>query len=288
MNKIIAPVLSLCVLFVLMGAASAQTAPQSTPSTQPAMPAVLQELATRGAQIRYLGRDKGLDGWATILQGQEQYFYVSPDGEAIVMGLLFDKAGHPVTVDQVAKLQQGDAALDSLATAPAPEDVIAQLQAELKQKQALTPSQQMMQDVEAANVLSLGVEGAPAIYAFMDPQCPHCHGLMNDLRKDLLATGQIQLKLIPIGLRDETKAQAAFLLAAPDAQERWYRYLDGDADALPVDASINKQGIERNLAIMQKWKFDATPMVIYQTKAGDVKIVRGRPRDLGEIAADLY
>lgn len=264
---------------------SAQTAEKTPP-----MPEVLKELGTRGAQIRYLGRDKGLDGWATILQGQEQYFYVTPDGEAIIMGLLFDKSGHPVTIDQVAKLQSGDAALDALATPATPTvDPLQAIQEELRAQQNLSPSQRLMKEVEASNMITLGKNAdAPVIYAFMDPQCPHCHALMNDLRKDLLATGQIQIKMIPVGLRDETKAQAAYLLAAPDAEDRWYKHLDGDDKALPIDPAINKQGVERNLLIMQNWKLDATPILLYRSKAGEIKMVRGRPRDLAEITADLF
>jgi hypothetical protein len=38
---------------------------------------------------------------------------------------------------------------------------------------------------------------------------------------------------------------------------------------------------------MQSWKFDVTPMVFYRSKAGDVKIVRGRPQDIPALVDDL-
>ena len=39
----------------------------------PEIPEALQVLADRGAQMRYLGNDHGMEGWIAIYQGQEQY-----------------------------------------------------------------------------------------------------------------------------------------------------------------------------------------------------------------------
>jgi len=93
--------------------------------------------------------------------------------------------------------------------------------------------------------------------------------------------------MIPVGFRDETLAQAAFLLAAPDSKERWYKHLDGDNAALPAKNSINTQGVQKNLALMQAWKFNVTPMTVYRGRDGKVKIVRGRAGEMSDILADL-
>jgi len=78
----------------------------------PTMPDALKVLEERGAQSRYLGKKHGLDGWITIFQGQEQYYYVTPDGAGFIMGLMFDKEGEMVTLQQVRELQkQGDGEL---------------------------------------------------------------------------------------------------------------------------------------------------------------------------------
>lgn len=125
------------------------------------------------------------------------------------------------------------------------------------------------------------------MYAFIDPQCPHCHAMIKDLQKNYLDNGRAQLRIVPIGFREETRAQSAFLLAAPDPQKRLYDYLDGKEDALPARQEINQQGVQKNLSIMQSWKFDVTPMVIYRGKDGSVKIVRGRPQDIENLVNDL-
>ncbi|MGQ0527165.1 MAG: thioredoxin fold domain-containing protein [Alphaproteobacteria bacterium] len=270
-------------LFLLSFAlpASAQSASEASPE----LPAPIQELVNQGAQIRYLGREHGFESWLTIKNGQEQYFYVLPDHSAFVMGLLFDNKGKLVTIDQVKNIQaKDDTLLDSIAsgfgesTNPL---------SNLSDKEFKSPADQMFFEVENSNWIVLGGAEAPALYAFIDPQCPHCHEFINKLRKDYLEKGVIQLRVVPVGFRDETAAQAAYLLAAPDPQARLLRHLDGDEKALPAKSDLNQQGVQRNLAIMQSWNFTATPMIVYQSKSGEVKLVRGQPKNIPELIADL-
>ncbi len=260
--------------------AAAQSASEATPE----LPGPIQELVNQGAQIRYLGRERGFDSWLTIKNGQEQYFYVLPDRSAFVMGLLFDEKGKLVTIDQVKKLQnKDDTLLDSIASGFGEANPLSNL----SDKEFKSPAEQMFFEVENSNWIALGGANAPVLYAFIDPQCPHCHDFINNLRKDYLEKGLVQLRVVPVGFRDETAAQAAYLLAAPDPQERLMRHLDGDTAALPAKSELNQQGVQRNLAIMQSWNFTATPMLVYQSKSGEVKLVRGEPKSIPDLIADL-
>ncbi len=254
----------------------------------PAMPEALQLLVDKGAQARYLGKRYGMEGWITIFQGQEQYYYVTPDGDGFLMGLLFDKDGKMATVQQVRELQQqsGDA-LDFLTADKEDKELGTAIRETNKVFEYKTPAERMFADVENSNWIKFGVDGAPVIYSFMDPQCPHCHAFMGDLRKGYIEKGLVQLRFIPVGFSKETLAQAAFLLASPDAEQRWYKHLGGDATALPAKSDINTQGIQKNLALMQAWKFSVTPMTIYRGKDGKVKIIRGRAGNMVDILADL-
>jgi thiol:disulfide interchange protein DsbG len=256
-------------------------------SAQPMMPDAIKALADEGAQVRYLGKSHGLDGWITIKSGQEQFFYVTPSGEALIMGLLFDKSGKLVTFEQIKALREkeGDTldlfAMDNMA--PDPRDNIAnQVRPEFK-----TPAEQLYSDIESSNWIALGEKEAPHIYTFIDPQCPHCKTFLNDLRKGFIEAGSLQVRIIPVGFREDTRAQAAFLLAAPDPETRWFRHMDGDSNALPITRNINQQGIQRNLSIMQSWKFNATPMTVYRSSAGDVKIIQGRAKNVADVIQDL-
>ena len=85
-----------------------------------------------------------------------------------------------------------------------------------------TPSERMFTDVQNSNWIKLGSETAPVIYSFVDPNCPHCHDFLDDIRKkDLIKNGKVQVRIIPVGFQDGSLAQASFLLAAPDAEDRY-------------------------------------------------------------------
>jgi len=256
--------------------------------TTPDVPDALEVLVERGAQVRYLGKKHGMDGWITIFQGQEQYYYVTPDGQGFVLGLLFSKDGSMETIKQVQSLQQqsGDV-LDFLADDKKTESLDQAIAETNEAFEYKSPAERMFADVENSNYLAFGDKDAPVIYSFMDPQCPHCHSFMKDLRNGYLDEGRVQMRMIPVGFREETLAQSALLLASPDAQDRWYKHLDGDTTALPANNKTNTRGIEKNLVLMQNWKFDATPLTIYRDKAGKIKIVRGRATDMAQILADL-
>lgn len=280
------PYLLVMILFTLLLPFGQKVMAQET---LPDMPEALQILVDRGAQARYLGTRHGMQGWVTIFQGQEQYYYVTPNGEGFIMGLLFDKDGKMATIEQVRDLQsQSDDVLDFLAVDKAPDEALSTaIQKTNEAFEYKTPAERMFADVENSNWIKFGRDGAPVIYSFMDPQCPHCHEFMNDLRASYIEKGLIQVRMIPVGFREETLAQSAFLLAAPDAKDRWYKHLDGDKSALPAKAQTSTQGIQKNLALMQTWKFDVTPMTIYRGKDGKVKLIRGRAGNMSEILADL-
>lgn len=275
----------LSALVIMSSAVLAQTTSAEAP---PPMPAPLETLAKQGAQLRYLGRQGQLDGWIAIQNGQEQYFYVTPDREQVLLGLLFDKTGKMITMDQVAKLQkEGGEVLDILKSAPRAEAATPQSStAGDITKELKSPSEQMFADIEQTNWVALGNTAAPVVYMFIDPQCPYCHDFMKSLRKDIEG-GRVQVRLIPVGFRDDTRAQAALLLAVPNAQERWFKHLDGDQQALPVTPGVNEQGVERNMAVMQSWKLNVTPLSVYRAQDGKVKIVQGRAKDLKTFIGDL-
>ena len=278
----------LCIALIMMAGM-----PVSSPNAQesdPKMPEALSALAERGAQSRYLGVRHGMQGWVTIFKGQEQYYYVTPDGQGFLMGLLFDKDGKMATIDQVRELQKNsDDALDILAVdQEKPKMDLADAKAEAqKEFEYKSPAERMFADIQNSNWLAFGSEKAPVVYSFMDPQCSHCHSFMNDLRAKYIDNGLVQMRMIPVGFREETLSQAAFLLASPDSKERWYKHLDGDKAALPASKQTDTQGVQKNLALMQAWKFDVTPMTVYRGKDGKVKIMRGRAADMNKILADL-
>lgn len=253
----------------------------------PELPAPLQNLAAEGAQIRYLGEYEGLDGWITIKKGQEQYFYVTPDGKSIIMGLLFNDQGKLITARQIQSLQQGGDSelLDMLAENPGENGE--QEIGKSRNEELRTPSEKLFVSVVDSNWIVLGDSAAPEIYVFADPRCPHSINFVKKLKSPYIDTGKLQVRLVPVGFSDESMSQAAFLLAAPDAEKRWYKYISGDKTALPAKEGINTQGVLMNLSILQAWKFEVTPLTLYRSVNGRVKLIRGEANDIHAIFADL-
>jgi len=284
--------LVLCAVLVMGFAGTANAQNSSQNKKLPDLPPPLLTMQEAGAEIQYLGHKDGLDGWVAVQNGQQQYFYVPDHGKVFLMGLLFDRDGQAVTIRQVQELQgSGESALidDLMGVNKAAIEKAAQgnSAAARTQPEFKTPSERLYYDLENANWIALGDPNAPVVYSFMDPQCPHCHEFMKDVRENYIGNGLIQLRVIPVGFTPETQAQAAFLLAANAPQQRWYAHLDGDTEALPIKANINKQGVQRNLAVMQSWKLNVTPLSVYRGKDGTVKIIQGRPSTPSKLMNDL-
>jgi thiol:disulfide interchange protein DsbG len=257
----------------------------------PDVPEALAALSERGAQLRYLGKEHGMDGWIAMYQGQEQYYYITQDGKAFVTGLMFGQDGRPITIEQVRTLQQqGGEFLDLLAEdqpeQPSLEEVKKQTSV-IDAAKAQSPAERMLADIEKANMVRLGSASAPLIYSFIDPQCPHCHDFIQKLRKDYIEKGALQVRIIPVGFFQGSPEQAALLLASPDGEERFYNHLDGDKNALPAKESVSTQSVQKNMAVMQAWKFDVTPLTVYRSRSGEIKIIRGVPKDIPGMIADL-
>lgn len=271
----------------------------------PPLPEPLQNMVAQGAQIRYLGREYGLDGWVTIQNGEEQYFYVTPDGQALLLGILFNNKGDAVTLRQINALREKEGpAIDRLAgyTPPPTKDVAKTASQEatsvapdLSNPQSIIKSaakskaEQLFDSVETSNWVQLGAKDAPVIYTFIDPECPHCHDLIEDFRTSgYIEKGLVQVRLIPVGvLSEESLKEAAYLLASPQPQQDLYNHMDGKPNALLVDQNANTQGVQRNMQIMQEWKLDATPFSVYKDISGKIKILQGRPSDVKKLIAEL-
>lgn len=295
----------LCALLV-----SVLAMPAFAEDKMPEVPAPIQNMISSGAQLRYLGLEYGLNGWLVLQNGQEQYYYSTPDGQAIMMGILFNNKGDTVTLRQINALRKKEgptidklagfdsapqAATDTVSpaaqvagqTASAAPDFTSP---ETLMKSAAKPkSEQLFDGVSSANWIKLGQDSAPVIYTFIDPECPHCHDLIQNVRKSgFLEQGLLQLRLIPVGVLSENSlSEASYLLASPNPQKDLYRHLDGEKGVLLVDKNVNTQGVQKNIKLMQDWKLDMTPFSVYRARDGKVKVLQGVPDDLKKIITEL-
>lgn len=279
--------LSMALLCLSSGTALAQTDKQLPP-----LPAALKTYVDQGAQIRYMGRDHGYDGWMTVMQGQIEYYYVpAKDQNVFFRGLMFDGSGKALTLDHVEKLKSNSDEILNLMVGQKPQETKSQ-ESEVKTQIAepKSLSEQLFENVENANWIALGNPDAPYIYTFVDPRCKHCHKFTNDLYDNYIHQGKLQMRIIPVGfISDASIPQAAFLLGAENAGKRWIDYVKGDTAQIPVSEGLNTQGVENNNAIMLSWKLNATPITVYRSsKTNKVKIIEGPARDINALIQDLY
>lgn len=272
-----------------------------TPAEQPDVPKPLQAVVASGAQVYYLGEYNGLYGWALIRQGAPEYFYQTRDGKALVMGILFDEEGEMITSGQLAQLHanEGD---DMFAMTGGVETLVDKAQVNPNTNTAtkpavvgnatsisgrpLTRAEELFVDVRTANWVTFGQNGKNEIFTFLDPDCPHCQ-LFAEYMKPYVDSGQLKVRALPVGIDPVSERRAAVMLAANNPLDRFIRYANGDADALNPPENINLEAVKANKSLMFKYKFDVTPIVVYRSGGGDIRIVRGRPNDLEKIIKDI-
>lgn len=282
---------------------------------QPEPPKPLQQQMLAGGQVIYLGKHGSLNGWVLIRQGQPEFYYAPEDGSGLVMGILFDNEGRPITPVQITAIQEEaqrrlgnlvkpnevpDAApvtptpapaptpvenvAPALAPAPAPAANLTMGAIEQKPQVAPSPARQLFNDVKNGAKLLWGREGAPVIYAFIDPNCVHCGRFMTDIQP-FVDKGEIAVQILPAGFSLNSVNQAAFMMAASDGVERLLRYKNGEKEALPVD-NADTTAVDHNMQILTDWDLRLTPVVIYETPKGDIRLVRGRPSDVQVLMKD--
>ncbi len=310
-------------LLVLGVAVIGTTSPVQASDSQPPLPPYVQRLVNGGAQVKYLGDDLGLQGWMLVKDAQRQYIYVTPNQEAYLLGLLLNSDGEMVTKEQLERFVDKNPAylqdqikdmvaqskkeieaqkstkaepvnntpkIAQVAKAPQPVETHTHNPAtEPQTSNSKSPAEELLSEIQNSNWVEIGSSSAPIVYAFIDPECQHCHQFIQDLR-DVKAfeEGKIRTRLMPVGIMGrDSLYEAGTLIDSKDPKNVFFNHIDGDEFALPVDTKQNTQKVQENMKIMQDWKLDVTPFIIYESKSGEIKIVRGRPKKLDEFFADL-
>jgi protein-disulfide isomerase len=283
----------------------------------PPLPQPLAAQKAHGAQVYYLGKFDTLDGWTMIRSGQPEFYYSTPGGKAIVMGLLFDGNGDLKTTEQMKALDltKEGGIVDMMASqiqdptkalplpntneapggpsrfaappvSPAPQTNSTALSQVANQALPNTPANRLFGEVLKTNNLLFGQDGKPVFYAFIDPNCQHCQFFLKAIEPSVLA-GDVAVRIIPVAFDDESRRQGAFILSAGDGIDRLLAYAKGDKSALPKP-NIDTKAVEANTALLSRWNLMATPIIVYRAgKTGEVKLIRGRPLDMAGALADL-
>lgn len=218
------------------------------------LPAPIQMLANQGLTIiDKFPAPGGLQGYAAEFRGQAIALYLTADGEHVVIGNLLNLAGQDVAAEP----------LYQLVTGPAQEHAWTQF--------------------ERADLLQDGDPSAPRIiYTMTDPNCPYCHRF-RDAAEPWIAAGKVQLRHLMVGIiRDESPAQAAAIMGAPNPAEALAEHISrlqrGGIETVPRFVRIGEPIIRANHRIMRELNLSSTPIVYYRDENNHVQMLRGMPR----------
>lgn len=263
--------------------------PRLIPAEEIAASPALRRITSTGAKVYEIGNhvmNHGLQGVYAVNGDIFRVFYLTPDGQALIGGVLWGQDGHNVTRDTIAPIK-GAIPTVTIAGAKAASE-----QASAPVDKILSP--ELAKRVAQANVGVEGQDGLPRVTMVIDPLCPWSIRALNTL-EPFVARGQIQLGLLPIAINDHenshasTPAATALLSTVPyEMQARWQEIIDLHhvADDMPRtdEAALH---LQQNMAVANAIGVRGTPTFIWRDKTGASHVTEGLPRDVEQLIREL-
>jgi thiol:disulfide interchange protein DsbG len=235
----------------------------------PARPAALQALEKKGVTIvGTFPAPGGLTAWAGYAGQHPVAIYVTPDGQHVIAGTLFDAQGNEAAQDALEKTVRG----------PMGDAVWKQL--------------------AAARWIQDGKADAPrTVYVFTDPNCPYCNKFWSDARP-WIDTGKVALRHVIVGiLTPSSPGKAAALLSGRDPGAAFAAYERANAErtrqALAsgrphplADEGLKPLGtippalqaqLAANEKLMASLGLEATPAIVWRDASGALQMRNGAP-----------
>ena len=280
----------------LAPAAAAAEAPSARPSPYPpvapeqiANTPALRRLVLHGAELLDLGRDHGVQAVFARKDDAFQVFFITPDGEAAIGGVMWSAAGENLTRK---KLQPIEGAIPTLvingpakAGAPPPPQAATPVATQEIPQAVWKPVQEA---VAATTFDTIGQASAPRIWMFIDPLCSFSVRGMEQL-EPFVASGRVQLAVIPVSILDyedrgqSTLAAKAMLSLKPgEMVDAWRDHkLTGPADP-------HAEGrLAANMAAAEAVGLRGTPLLLWQRPDGTQGTSNGLPADLDRLITSL-
>lgn len=262
-------------LFLTFTLAVSPAVAQETP---PEPPAAIAALKQSDSTLTYLGPFHGYQTWVISGPSQKQFAYIRDGENTVISGMMTNENGKNISAEQLA-------AAVSEGKMPQTEILDANQGANQNANQAL--GDKFMSDVIALRALQQGPAGGKSIYVFMDPNCPYCKQFDQAVMKRIADGRAIQLHIIPAPiLGSDSRDKTVQIYSAENPADAWQKYIaDGSLPNVAPDAATKaaaEQAIEANLAVMQRWKLQMVPMIVWRNPDGRVMLNYGTPNDENE------
>ena len=244
----------------------------------------LRRIASNGAQLFDLGTQHGIQAVFARNGSTFQVFYLAPDGQAAIGGVMWDAAGHNVTRDQVAPID-GTIPTVTIGTPAPPVHTVAPTPVD-----ASIPAVSALRVAEGTTFGSVGVASAPRLYVFIDPLCAFSVRVMDQLRP-YVAAGKLQLAVIPLSEIDyetygqSTVAAKSLLSLAPEQIVTAWR--NQQTTPLPPASPEADTLLARNMAAAQAIALRGTPTMVWRKADGTEGRVEGIPDSIDALIASM-
>lgn len=217
-------------------------------------PPAVQQLVDEGVNIAgSFEAPSGMTGYVGEMLGQPLAFYLTSDGEQVIIGTMLSADGDNLTQAKVDELLIG------------PKNAVAWKQ------------------LEKTDWIGDGQADAPVIiYTFTDPNCPFCHRFHTAARPWIDA-GKVQLRHIMVGIiTEDSLPKAATILGSDNPQEALHLNQESySKGGIKVDEKLVKQfsdTIEDHNALMARLGLNSTPSTYYKDANGIVHMKQGAPQ----------
>lgn len=240
----------------------------------------LKRIASAGAELTELGVRHGLRGIFARAGERFQVFYLAPDGQAVIGGVMWDALGQNVTRRQVAGIEGTipTVTLGPAGTAPPRQATMA----------VSTPPADPLMVVESTSFGLAGSSGAPRVWMLIDPLCGHSVQAMERLRP-LLASGALELAVVPVAVLDREpggpSARVARLMLSQAPSAMVDAWIDQKLAGEPDPASVAR--LAANMAAAKAIRLVGTPTLVWRRVDGSQGRSDGLPADLAVVTGSI-
>ena len=241
----------------------------------------LKRIASHGAVLTELGTEHGLRTIFARNGDAFQVFYLAPDGEAVVGGVMWDATGHDITRDQVAPIP-GTIPTVKIGTDVAPAGRPTPASVEV-------PAQLPLKVIEATTHGTIGSPTAPRLWMFVDPMCAFSVRAMQALQPYVNA-GRVQLAVIPLSVLDYEdqgrSTPAAELMLSEPADKMVAAWTGHQLTGTPPATAAAV--LQANMAAASSIRLRGTPTFFWRKADGSAGRSDGIPNDFAGMIASIY
>jgi len=230
-------------------------------------------LAVAGQQVTELGTVHGLRGLFVRNGERFQVLYVTPDGERVIPGVMWDAAGKNVTRAQVTPI-----------AGAVPTAVIGGNEA----SRPAGVKKAALEIVEETTAGTIGSEAAPRLWVFADPLCGYSVRALRELTP-FVTSGRVQVAVIPVSVLDpdgqgKSTAAALSMLSRP-AGEMVAAWSRGELNGSPSSEASAR--LRANMGAADAIGLRGTPTVIWRKADGSEGRLDGLASDWNAVIASM-